>query len=186
MKHVALAVAVVLGLLVIVCPSRANACGSWTMEDPEKGYSVYWSVNAGTIRKNKRRVGALYLDIERRNLPRVVANKQTVFDIVRGKLMRRGKAVGTVDGTTITIGKQIYTVKVGAKLDYHGMPAWPLEVVRAGDKPATIVKTDEAPDLCMAANGRLLAPDAPLDDTGAQARVIARVAYYLAWRQLGG
>lgn len=176
--------ALVLGLVtwVVANPMRAEACGSWTMKDVEKSYSIYWSINSGTISKGKRRVGALYLDTKATPVPRVVSGKTTLFDIVDGKLRKRGKQVGTIDGTKITIGKHSYVVELGAKRDYHGMPAWPLKVIRQGARPATVVETAEAPDLCSAAGGALLGPGASIDDDAAQKRVLARVAFYLAWR----
>jgi hypothetical protein len=169
---------------VVASTAPARACGAWTMNDVEKGNSIHWLVNSGTISKGKRKLGALYLDIEKRSFPRVVAGKQTVFDVVGGKLQKRGKSVGTVDGATITIGKASYVVEFGARGDYHGLPAWPLKVIRQGSSPTTVIETDEAPDLCAVAN-RMSGIDFAPDDGASQKRIIARIAYYLAWRQVG-
>jgi hypothetical protein len=182
MKLLVIALCVVGWVVASTAPARA--CGAWTMEDVEKGNSIHWLVNSGTISKGKRKLGALYLDIEKRSVPRVVAGKKTVFDIVAGKLQKRGKSIGTVNGTTITIGKASYVVELGARGDYHGLPAWPLEVIRKGTTPVMIIETDEAPDLCAVAN-RASGIDFAPDDDASQKRIIARIAYYLAWRQLG-
>lgn len=170
-----------LGLVVFAVPHRVDACGAWDLKDVDKRLDIEWLINAGTVRRGETRVANLYLDLDAPEGVRVAAEHRVVFDVVRGKVLRYGKRVGTVDGDTITIAGHAYTLAFSDLKIEHGVreieiDSWKL-VVQRGD---TVVATSErASSLCapLHRNG--------MSEADQRDEVRRRVTYYLAWRELG-
>jgi len=158
----------------------AAACGFWDMKDLDKKVEVRWLINAGTVTRGETRLAHLYLDIEAPAGVRVAADHEVVFDIVRGKVLRHGKAVGTVDGEHVTIQGTAYTFEWGNLQKVEGLAGWHLVVRRDRDGKA-IVASDLAVSLC----GSLHHEDRPTTDAERQDELRRRVTFYLAWRELG-
>jgi hypothetical protein len=157
----------------------AAACGFWDMKDLDKKVEVGWLINAGTVTRGETRLANLYLDLDAPAV-RVAADHKVVFDVVRGKVLRYGKAVGKVDGDRVTINGTAYTFEWGDLQQEHGMDAWRLVVRRDHDGKA-IVTSDLASSLCAALHRK----DHPMTDAEQQDEVRRRVTFYLAWRELG-
>lgn len=157
--------------LVVLLPSRvADACGYWSMTDVEKKLEVGYLVNSATIKKAGKRVAAQYFSDDKKPL-RVVTSKKTVMDIKAGKIVQGAKTVGTLDGNTITIGKQSFVIEFGDKVD-HPLPSWKL-VVKRGD--TVVLESAQASSMCHHAQ--------QTGDVAAQQDDIKRrIAFYLAWR----
>lgn len=171
MRSVLVVIAVVLGGVRI-----ADACGYWSMTDKDRNVTVGYLINSAEIKKGEKRVGAFYLDLEAKGGIRVARDHKVVFDIKKGKLVKLGKAVGTVDGNVVTIGKKTFLVELSNPHEIHDvMPAWNLAVKR-GDQ--VIIETDEASSLCSGLKKEMT-------DAEAEDEVRRRVIYYLAWRELG-
>ncbi|HVK84593.1 MAG TPA: hypothetical protein VM513_10830 [Kofleriaceae bacterium] len=173
---------VVVAWVVLAGVPRADACGVWRMTDVEKKLSVRWLINSGTVSSvaRNKRLAALYLDEAKEGL-RVVRDKKVVYDIKGDKLRKYGKAVATLrDDGTIAFGARSYTVTFADEKELHGMPAWTL-TVRRGD--AVILESEEASALCAAAAA--IQAGTPLSATEQQAEIRRRVAFYLAWREVG-
>ncbi len=173
-------------LALALVPRTADACGYWKMTDVERKRAVGWLWNAGTITttgKAERRLGALYLDTEHADGVRVVASRKVVFDIKDGKLRKRGKVIGTVDATTITLGKAVFAVELGPQIDFHGIPGWSFVVKRDG---AVVLQSEAAAALCLAVQHGGAGGSASMMPIDAQQHeVVRRIAYYLAWRERG-
>lgn len=172
---------VVLGAWLLVVGVRpALACGEWSMRDTQKGMNVSWLINAGAVFKNEKRRGSIYLDESKSGL-RVVKGKKVVFDVKAGVLRRYKKKVGQIaDDGSIVIKKKTYTLEFTNPHDYHGITAWDL-VVKLGDK--VVIESNEATALCAVAAAQ--ADGKALPEADQQHEVRLRVAYYLAWRDLG-
>ena len=166
--------------LTLVIAHPADACGVWKMADVGKQRAITWLINSGTIAKGPRRVGALYLDLEHAGGARVVAGKRVLFDVQAGALRRRGKVVGSIEAGKVTIGKRVFEIALTDEYTLHDMPAWKLRVTRDG---VVVLTSDEATALCAA--GVAAMTGAPPSLEAAQAEVVRRVAFYLAWRELG-
>lgn len=176
--HVRTLVGWLVGVIALVAlTGPAAACGFWRMTDAEKKLEIGWLINSASIKKGARRVGALYLDTESKHGPRVVAGKRVVLDVVDGRLRKRGKPIGAIAGNTITIGKRTYTIAFTDPSDYHGMAAWALTVTRGDD---VIVTSAQAAALCAPMHH-----NPPLSEDAQQDTIIRRVAFYLAWRDVG-
>jgi hypothetical protein len=168
--------------LVLVLAKPSNACGFWTLTDTEKKLEMGWLINAGTVTKGDKRLANLYLDLDAKDGVRVAANHKVVFDVKRGKILRYGETIGTVDGDTVTIGKHIYTLAFSDPSSETGVRdvkilAWKLEVRRGDD---VIVTSDKASSLCAAMHSKQ-----PMTDAEQQDEVRRRVVFYLAWRERG-
>ncbi|HEU0033188.1 MAG TPA: hypothetical protein VFQ53_21295 [Kofleriaceae bacterium] len=171
------------GLWIVVAGAKATeACGFWHMTDHEKKLDINWLINSGAITstKTKKRVGALYLDIESKDGIKVVTSKRVVFDVKDGKLRRYGKPVGSLAADAITIGKQSYMITFSDQKPLHDMPSWTVTVKRGDD---VIVDSTDASALCAAMDRARTGK--PMADEEQQDEIRRRVAYYLAWRQLG-
>lgn len=167
-------VAMVLALLV-VAPRVADACGFWSMTDKEKKRSIGYLINSAEIKNEKdKRLGMLYLDIDNKPGLRVVRERKVVFDIKNGKVLKLGKAVGTIDGNNVTFGRRTYTIELTDPHEHH-TPSWKLAVKR-GDQ--LIIEAEHASSLCAGLH-REMTPEQLEDE------VRRRVIYYLAWRELG-
>lgn len=172
---------VIAAWLVIGGVRRAEACGVWHMTDREKQTDVRWLINSGSIQSAKgRRLAALYLDEAKTGL-RVVRDKKVVYDIKDGAVRKYGRRVGTIgDDHTITFGKRTYTVELTGEKTLHDMPAWTLTVRRGDD---VVLESEEASALCaMAAS---IQKGTPMSSAAQQAEIVRRVAFYLAWREVG-
>jgi hypothetical protein len=148
------------------------------MTDTEKSFAIHWLINSGEIKKGKRRVGALYLDIDgkAKHGLRVVRDKKVIFDLQGDKLRKRGKPVATIDGNTITLGKKTFTIELTDPHTFMDrIPAWKL-AVRRDDK--VVVESPTAWAVC------LVEPNTHEADLKDEIRT--RVMFYLAWRELGG
>lgn len=172
--------AMIVGVWLVLAARPAEACGFWSMSDKEKKVDVGFHINSASITNGKRRLGAFYLDVESKQAKehgmRVVKGRQVVYDIKGDKLRRRGKAVATIDGNTITFGKKQYAIELTDPHEEHGMPAWRL-AVRRGDE--LIVEAADASSLCAGM-------DKAMTPAQHEQEVRRRVIYYLAWRELGG
>lgn len=169
-------VVAVVGLAIAARP--AEACGVWKMQDVERSSQTLWHINSATVQKDKRKVGAFYLDVETKpGKPRVVAKREVIFDIVGDKLRKRGRAIATIkpDGS-IAFGDRVYTVALTNKHDFHGAHAWDLAVAR-GDTP--VLTSTEASPLCS-----FMASQKPTDAQMLE-EIHHRVYFYLAWREVG-
>ncbi len=172
---------VILGAwLLVVGMQPALACGEWSMRDTQKGMNVNWMINAGAVFKGEKRRGSIYLDESKTGL-RVVKGKKVVFDVKAGVLRRYKKKIGVIaDDGSIVIKKKTYTLEFTNPHDFHGITAWDLEV-KLGDR--VVIESDEATALCAAAAAHAAGKD--LSEAEQQHEVRLRVAYYLAWRDLG-
>jgi len=169
---------IVMGMgLVLAGVRSAEACGFWSLADKERGISVGYHINSATITKAKKRLGALYLDVENKSGMRVVKDKQVVFDIKAGKVRKRGKAIATVDGGTIMFGRTKYTIELSNPTTVHEMATWEL-TVKKGD--TVIIESKEASSLCAGMHR-----DPPMTEDDKQDEVRRRVILYLAWRETG-
>jgi hypothetical protein len=169
-------------LVVAIPPQPAHACGAWDLTDLDNKVVVEWLINAGTVRRGDTRVANLYLDLDAPGGVRVAADHKVVFDVVRGKVLRYGKRVGTVDGDTVTIGGHAYTLEFSDLRIEHGLreieiDSWKL-VVRRGD--ATVLTSDRASSLCAPLHRKT-----PMTEADQRDEVRRRVTFYLAWRELG-
>ncbi|MDX2093464.1 MAG: hypothetical protein SFX73_36810 [Kofleriaceae bacterium] len=163
-----------LGLVCVAISVRpAEACGSWRLRDTERGTEAGYLINSLTIRRNNKRVGALYFSEAKTGL-RVVKDRKVVLDIKDGKLLRYGKPIAEVSDAGVTFGKKAYTIELADAPSRHGMPTY-LLTVKHGDK--IVLTSDEASALCA---GGLASPLAPEDGRW---EVRRRVIYYLAWRE---
>jgi hypothetical protein len=174
-------IAITLALLLAL-PGRADACGAWDLKDLDKKVDIEWLINAGTVRRGDTRLANLYLDLDAPGGVRVAADHRVVFDVARGKVLRYGKKVGTVDGDTITINGHAYAIDYSdLKID-HGVrdveiDSWKL-VVKRGD--TVIATSDRASSLCAPMHRTT-----PMSEAEQRDEVRRRVTYYLAWRELG-
>lgn len=166
--------------VTLLAARPAAACGVWRMADGPNKLAVTWLVNSGVIAKGPRRQAALYLDTEHAGGARVVANKRVLFDVKGAALRKRGKVIGTIEGGTVTIGKRVFEVALTDFKTVHDMLAWTLTVSRDG---AVIVTSAEAIALCAAGAAAQTGEPSPI--ATAQAEIVRRVAFYLAWRELG-
>ena len=176
-----LALGIVIGLGLWASGLRtADACGFWSMSDKERGTSVGYHINSATITRSggrKARLGAFYLDEAKSGL-RVVKDRKVVFDIKAGKILKRGKPIGSVDATgTVVLGKSTFVIELSNPHLEHDLPAWQLTVRRG---TATILESAEASALCVGMHR-----DPPLTEAQQQDEVRRRVVYYLAWRETG-
>jgi hypothetical protein len=171
-------------LAVVVLRARpAEACGFWSMTDNEKKLDIGWLINSGAITttKGERRIAALYLDLEAKDGIRVVTSKKVIYDIKGGKLRKYGTPVATFDPATgVSFGKRVYTIELTGEHERHGMPAWILTVKR-GD--TVIIESSEASALCAPLARAQKGID--MSSTEQQEEVRRRVAFYLAWREVG-
>ena len=175
----------VLGLVLVACLTLltarpADACGVWKMADVGKKLEIKWLINSATIAKGPRKVGALYLDLEDAGGARVVAGKKVLFDVKAGALRKRGRVVGSIEAGTVTIGKRVFEIELTDEYTLHDMPAWKLRVTRDG---VVIVTSAEATALCAAGVAAMTGEPPSLE--AARAEVVRRLAFYLAWRELG-
>jgi hypothetical protein len=168
--------------LALVLAKPASACGFWSLVDTEKKIEVGWLINAGTVTRGDTRLANLYLDLDAKDGVRVAADHKVVFDVKRGKILRYGQAIGTVDGNTVTIGKHTYELAFSDQKSTHGLHdvvilSWKLEVKRGDD---VILTSGEASSLCAALHSKQ-----PMTDAEQQDEVRRRVVFYLAWRERG-
>jgi len=173
---------VVVACVLVVAARPAEACGFWRMSDTEKKLEIGWYINSGTITKHKakKRVAALYLDEAKDGL-KVVTSKKVVYDVKDGKIRKHGKPVGSIDAAgAIVFGKKTYTVEFSDQKPLHDFPSWTLTVKRGAD---VIISSTEASALCAAAHRAQTG--GTMSDGEQQAEIRLRVAYYLAWRELG-
>lgn len=169
-------IAVVIGLSLGVVEAAARACGVWHLTDHQRKVDVEYLVSTVSVRRERRRVGVFYIDETPTGL-RVTAGRKAIFMLTDGILRRRGARVGTLaDDGTLVIGKRTYAIEMPTKVELHGQPAWHVEV-REGD---AVLASGDAMALCSAV---VRDPDA--SDEVRQRDIRVRVAYYLAWRQLG-
>jgi hypothetical protein len=166
--------AVVLACLIVIVPRLADACGVWHMQDVEKKLRVDWLINAGSIFTDKARIAAIYLDDEKGAL-RVVKDRKVIFDYADKKIRKYGKPVATLDDTGVTFGKKVFAIEFGDAVDYHGMSAWKL-TVKLGDK--LVIESDQATALCAGIHKDMV-------DADKKHEIRLRIAFYLAWRELG-
>lgn len=177
-RLVGIAVALV---LVVAGAHPASACGYWRMTDLEKQLAIGWLINSGEIKTAKgKRVTALYLDIETPGNLKVVTSKKVIFDVKDGKLRRYGRPVATIDGTQITFGKRVYSVEFTDQKPLHDMPSWTVTVKRGQDH---IVESSDASALCAVAEAAMHGLELSIPDQ--QSEIVRRIAFYLAWRELG-
>lgn len=164
---------VLVGLLVLLLTAApALACGEWHMMDKERGLDVDYLINAARIKKGDKNYASIYLDVDGKQPLRVVRDKQVVFDIKDGKLLKLGKVVGTLDKGALTIGKKTFTIALSSSIEEHSAPGPTYDLtVKVGDK--VVVDGQGLYALC-----RDVGP--PRDE------ITRRVAFYLAWRELGG
>lgn len=165
-----------MGLALVAFARPARACGVWHLTDHQRKVDVEYLIETASVRKAKRRIGVLYM-VESPTGLRVTEGRRVVFDIVDGALRRRGKRVGTLgaDGA-LTIGARAYTIALTDPGTLHGMPSWHVEV-KDGD---TVIAAGDASSLCAGMHR-----DPPMSEAEQQDEIRRRVAYYLAWRQLG-
>jgi hypothetical protein len=180
-------------LLAFLAPRIADACGVWHMEDKEKKVDIEWLINSGRVNRPNPKakpddyatrsitLGALYLDIENKSGLRVVRDGKVVFDIVAGKLRKFGKVVATIDGDTIKFGSRAYAIAWVDKGPWHDFPSWAFTVKR-GD--AVVLESAQASALCAGAHA-LAKTGKPLPDADQLAEIRNRIAFYLAWREVG-
>lgn len=161
--------------LLLGSAQRADACGTWSMNDKEKGTQITFWINSAIIKKGERRRGAIYLMEHEQGL-RVVKGRKVVMRIDGDKLLKRGAVVGTVDDSGVTLGKKRFDIILDNPGTIHEQPSWSLTVKR-GDK--VILDGTNVWALCF---GR---PDAPKVPSELQAEIRRRVIYYVAWRELG-
>jgi hypothetical protein len=160
------------GLLILLVAAPALACGEWHMHDNERDLDVDYLINAARVKKGDKNYASIYLDVDRKQPMRVVRDKQVVFDIKAGKLLKLGKVVGTLDKGTLTIGKKTFAIALSASFADVGPTGETYDLkVRSGDK--VVVEGQNLYALCGDV-GR------PRDE------ITRRVVYYLAWRELGG
>src|SRR3954470_17239257 len=114
----------VVGAWVVLSAVPALACGEWHMTDNEKKLDVDYLINAARITKGDKNYASLYFDIDRKTPMRVVRDKQVIFDIKNGKLLKLGKVVGTIDKGTLTIGKKTFVIELSGETMLHGNGAW--------------------------------------------------------------
>jgi len=100
-----------------------------------------------------------------------------VVDVIDGVIRRRGKAIGTVDASTIRIGARTYTVELSNPRTLHDFPTW-TATVKLGD--TVVLVSDEASALCAA-----MRRDRAMTEADHQDEIRRRLAYYLVWRDLG-
>ena len=100
--------------LALVLAKPAHACGYWSLIDSENQLEVGWLINAGTVKRGETRLANLYLDLDAPGGVRVAAEHRIVFDLRKGKILRYGVTIGTVDGDTVTIDKHVYALSWGA------------------------------------------------------------------------
>ena len=167
--------ALVIAFLVV--PRIANACGFWSMTDNEKKWTVGYLINSGEIKNEKgKRIGVFYLDIDNEPGLRVVRDRKVVFDVKKGKLLKFGKAVATIEGNLISFGRRKYTIELtNPHMEHDVMPTWTLAVKR-GDQ--LIVESEHASSLCAGLHEQMTSEQH-------EEEVRRRVIYYLAWRELG-
>jgi len=173
---------VVVAYLLVVSARGADACGFWKMRDTEKTFEINWLINSGTItNKAKKRVAALYLDDQAKGGLKVVTSRKTIYDVKDGKIRKYGKPVGSIDAAgSIVFGKKTYTVAFSDQKPLHDFPSWTLTVKRGAD---LIIESTEASALCAAAHRAQTG--GTMSDDEQQAEIRLRVAYYLAWREVG-
>jgi len=163
-----IAVAVVVGMWLVVAARPAEACG-WAFEDSEYGAStVQYS---DSIWMEKRNEKAVSFDLERHPQYglRAGLNGEVVFHTDGARLGKHGRVIATITGSKrnskITFGTRSYTIEIRG--DPHNpknaFPRWFVTVKRDN---RVIIKTDHAFADC----------------TG---EVRARVMFYLAWRETG-
>lgn len=177
-------VGIAVGLVLVVAAARpASACGYWRMTDVEKKLGIGWLINSGEIRTEKgRRVAALYLDLEAAGGMTVATAKKVIFDIRDGKLRRYGRPVATFDAAagTITFGKRVYTIEYTAQKQLHDMPAWTVAVKRGAE---LVVESEDASALCAIAEAARHGVQLTIAEQ--QEEISRRIAFYLAWREVG-
>lgn len=156
--------------LVLVSPRVADACGSWSMVDVEKGYVATYHVTTVNVYKRLKtgdagkKVMTQWQDPEAAGGTRVVRGKAVALDIKDNKVLKGKKTIGTIgDDGTVTFGKSTYTIEFGAEVD-HPLASWKL-VVKRGD--TVVLQTERASALCQSRS---------------QEDVRRRVIFYLAWR----
>jgi len=173
---------VILGAWLLVVGVRpALACGEWSMHDAQKGRDINWLINSGAVFKGDKRRGAIYLDDDAKRGLRVVKGRKVVFDVKAGVLRRYKKKIGRIaDDGSIVIKNKTYTLEFSNPHDFHGITAWDL-VVKRGD--TVVIESDEATALCAVAAAH--ADGVEMSEAEQQQEVRLRVAYYLAWRDVG-
>lgn len=162
-----------IGLLIILFTATpALACGEWHMHDAERGLDVDYLINAARIKKGDKNYASIYLDVDGKHPLRVVRDKQVVFDIKDGKLLKLGKVVGTVGKDTLTIGKKTFAIDLSFRPSDAGPTGETYDLkVSTGDK--LVVEGEHLYAMCQ--------------DVGPpREELTRRVVFYLAWRELGG
>jgi hypothetical protein len=190
LRSVGFAVVLLLGLFA---PRIADACGVWHMEDKEKKVDIEWLINSGRVNRPNPKakpddyetatitIGALYLDTENKSGLRVVRDKKVIFDIVAGKLRKLGKVVATIDKDTIKFGSRAYTITWVDKGPWHDFPSWAFTVKR-GD--VVVLESARASALCAGAHA-MATTGMGMPDADQLAEIRHRIAFYLAWREVG-
>ena len=167
-------------VVALLLAKPAHACGFWSLTDSEKKLEVGWLINAGTVTKGETRIANLYLDLDAKTGVRVAADHKVVFDVRNGKVVRYGKAIGTVDGDTVTFGKHVYVLAFTDPSSESGVRdrkilAWKVTVKRGDD---VVITSDKASALCAALHDNIT-------DAQQQDEVRRRIVFYLAWRERG-
>jgi hypothetical protein len=167
-----------------MAPRAAEACGAWEMTDVERKLQIRWDITSASVSQatgKRARIGAFYLSDERGRPQKVVTSKRVEFDLKPdGKLVWRGKQIGTVDdaASTIALGNETYTLVFGARHDDH-LKTWDLTLRRG---TIDVLASKNAWALCAGmdhANGK----EWPVEQQ--QAEIRRRIAFYLAWRKFG-
>ena len=173
---------IIVAWLVVVGAPPADACGYWKMADVERKLDIGWLINSGEIKtKAGKRLGALYLDTEAKGGIRVVTSKKVIYDIRDGKILKYGKVVGTFDSAgPIVLNNKAYTVEFTDQKPLHEMPSWTMTVKRGDD---VIIESKDASALCAAMHRER--DKSAMGEAEQQLEIRRRVAYYLAWRDLG-
>jgi hypothetical protein len=177
-------VGIAVGLMLVVAGARpAEACGFWRMTDVEKKFNIGWLINSGEISTSKgRRVAALYLDLEAAGGMTVATSKKVIFDVKDGKLRRYRRPVATIDSTagTVTFGKRVYTIEFTEEKKLHDMPSWTVAVKRGAE---LVIESSDASALCAIAAAAQHGIQMTIAEQ--QEEISRRIAFYLAWRELG-
>jgi hypothetical protein len=166
-------IGLVVAVWVVFSAVPAFACGEWHMTDNEKKLDVDYLINAARIKKGDKNYASIYLNVDGKHPMRVVRDKQVVFDIKDGKLLKLGKPVGTLDKGTLTIGKKTFAIALTLSADGEGGPTGESYnlTVKSGDK--VVVEGEHLYAMCQDVVG------SPRDE------ITRRVVFYLAWRELG-
>lgn len=181
---VVLGAAIASAIAIAIAPSDASACGAWTLHERASGDTARFDVSSvlhGT-RRRKGQKSILAVRGESDGDQYAVIRQGDVPIKIDGETVRRGKKkIGSIAGTTITIGKSTYTVDI-APLPPDGKRPVPVRwrvSVKRGDE---IFAEGDAMALCRPGSDDEKAKLSAEQEAFERADVLRHVVYYLAWR----